>query len=105
MAQSVYHFRDGQKGIALTVRVTLGAKKNEIVEILKDGTLRVRLTVHPGLDEDESNQVLCDYLAMVLGVSKKNIEIVGGLGGKDKIMTILEIDPDQAQQKILEIIP
>ena len=48
MASRSYHLHDGKKGAALAVRVTPRASKNEIVDILSDGTVKVHLTAPPG---------------------------------------------------------
>lgn len=40
MADRKFQMHDGQKGSALAVRVTPRASRNEIVEILDDGTDR-----------------------------------------------------------------
>ena len=42
-----FHLHDGKKGSALAVRVTPRASRNEIVEILSDGTVKIRLTSPP----------------------------------------------------------
>ena len=42
-----YKFSDGKKGSALPVRVTPRASKNEIVEVLSDQTVKIRLTAPP----------------------------------------------------------
>jgi uncharacterized protein YggU (UPF0235/DUF167 family) len=42
MAPKKYHLHNGQKGSALAIRVTPRASHNEIVEILSDGTEKIR---------------------------------------------------------------
>jgi uncharacterized protein YggU (UPF0235/DUF167 family) len=100
MVQREYHLHNGKKGAALTVRVTTRANKDEIVEILQDGTIRIRLNISP--TEVLANQALKDYLAKVLNIPKSNIEIVAGLTGRDKLVSILDMDAETVQFKILE---
>lgn len=100
MAQRSYHLHNGKKGSAIAVRVTPRAKKNEIVEVLNDGSVRIRLAVTPV--EGNANDVLANFLAEILGVPKSKIEIVAGLNGRDKLVSVLDMDADIAQQKILD---
>jgi len=58
MSTQEFHLHDGRKGSALGIRVIPRATRNEIVEILHDGTIRVRLKAAP--QEKEINQTLAD---------------------------------------------
>jgi uncharacterized protein (TIGR00251 family) len=100
MAKRSYHLHNGKKGSAIAIRVTPRARKNEIVELRKDGTVRIRLTAPPV--EGKANEALKVFLAEVLGVPKSKIEIVAGLNGRDKLVSVLDLDADSAQQKIME---
>jgi uncharacterized protein (TIGR00251 family) len=100
MAQRKYHLHDGKKGAALAIRVIPRAKHNEIAGILNDGTVRIRLTAPPV--EGKANEALVKYLSSILGVSKSSIEIVAGETGRDKLVSVLDMDPKTAHQKILE---
>jgi uncharacterized protein len=94
-----YHLHDGRRGTALAVRVTPRASRNEITEILPDGTVKVRLT-SPQM-EGEGNKALIKFLSEVLGVNTSQIDIIGGLTGNDKLLSVLDIDTDEAHQRIL----
>lgn len=100
MTKRNYHFHDGKSGAALTVRVTPRARKNEIVEILSDLTVKIRLTAPPV--EGKANKALIDFLSEVLGTPKSKIEIVAGDTGRDKIVSILEEDSEAIHKKLLE---
>ncbi|MFN2151888.1 MAG: DUF167 domain-containing protein [Anaerolineales bacterium] len=99
MADRKYHLHNGQKGAALAVRITPRASSNQVVEILHDGSIRIRLTAGSG---DEINSVLKAYLAQVLDVSEKAIEIVAGESGRDKLVSVLDLDSETAHQKVLQ---
>jgi len=98
MAKHKHQLHNGKKGAALAIRITPLAQKDEVVEIIDDGTLRIFLKA--SFEEKEANKALTDFLAKILGVPKKKIEIVGGLTGRDKLVTILDIDADKVQKKI-----
>jgi uncharacterized protein (TIGR00251 family) len=93
------HLHNGKKGVALAIRVTPRAEKNEIAEILNDGTIRIRLA--SSSDEIELNKTLTDYLAELMGVINAKIEIVAGKKGRDKLVSILDVDQEIVQQKVL----
>ncbi len=93
-------FTDGRKGSALPVRVTPRASRNEIVEILSDSTVKIRLTAPPV--EGAANEELIKFLAEVLGIAKSKLEIVAGATGRDKLISILDMDSEEVHQKILE---
>lgn len=94
-----FHLHDGKKGAALAVRVTPRASRNEISEIMNDGTVKIRLTAPPV--EGQANQALINFLAEVLGIPRTNIEIVAGINGRDKLVSILDLDSDVVHAKII----
>lgn len=93
-----FRLHDGRRGAALAVRVTPRASRNEITEIQPDGTVKVRLTASP---EAEANAALVKFLAGVLGVPESKIEIVAGESGRDKLLSVLDIEKDEVQQRLL----
>ena len=97
--QRSFHLHSGRMGAAITVRVIPRSSKNEIAEVQADGTIRIRLTAAPV--EGQANKALIDYLAEILDVAKSKIEIVAGLTGRDKLVTILDLDSETVQEKIL----
>jgi hypothetical protein len=95
-----FHLHNGQKGAALAIRVTPRARHNEIVGILDDGTVKIRLTAPPV--EGRANQALVEFLAEVLEVPRSQIEIVAGLSGRDKLVSIIGVDTTDVQEHILK---
>lgn len=100
MREREFNLHDGKMGAAITVRVTPKSSRNEISEILDDGTVKVRLTAPP--TEVEINQALISFLAQVLGAHPSQLEIVAGSMGKDKLVTITDMDKAAVQEKILQ---
>ena len=47
MSDRKFNLHDGKKGSALAIRVTPRASRNEIVELLEDGTIKVRIAAPP----------------------------------------------------------
>jgi uncharacterized protein (TIGR00251 family) len=100
MARRQFHLHDGQKGSALAVRITPRASRDEISEILSDGTVKIRLTAPPV--EGKANTALVDFLADVMGIPASRIEIVAGKSGRDKLVSILDLDAETVHQRILQ---
>jgi uncharacterized protein len=99
MADRKFKLHDGKKGSALAVRVTPRASRNEIVELLDDGTIKVRIAAPPA--DNEANAALIEFLADVLGVPKSRLDIVAGVTGRDKLISIMDMDAETAHQRIL----
>ncbi|MCW5879053.1 MAG: DUF167 domain-containing protein [Anaerolineales bacterium] len=84
----------------MAIRVTPRAKRNQIVEILPDDTIKIRLTAPPV--EGKANAALIAFLAEVLDVPRSHIEIIAGDTGRDKLVSIMDLDGAEAQERILK---
>lgn len=100
MKERDFNLHDGKTGAAITVRVTPRSSRDEISEILDNGTVKVRLTAPPS--DEKTNQALITFLAKVLGVNTSQVEIVAGTGGNDKLVTITDVDKEFVQERILQ---
>jgi uncharacterized protein YggU (UPF0235/DUF167 family) len=94
-----FHLHDGKRGAALAIRLITRARKNEIVEILNDGTVKIRLDAVPV--ENKANQALVSYLAEVLETSANKIEVVAGEVGRDKLVSVLDLDASTVHERII----
>jgi hypothetical protein len=94
-----YHIHDAKTGAALAIRVTPRASHNEVSEILNDGTVKIRLTAPPV--EGKANEALVEFLSEVLEVPRSRIEIVAGQTGRDKLVSILDLDAQTVHERIL----
>ncbi len=99
MPKRNFHLHDGKRGSALAVRVTPRASHNKIVEILSDGTVKIHLAAPPV--DGEANAQLIAFLADVLNIAKSRIEIVAGTSGRDKLISVLDMDTETVHAKIL----
>ena len=100
MSPKKFYLHDGQRGSALAIRVTPRASRNEIVEVLNDGTVKIRLTAPPV--EGQANQALIAFLADVLDIAPSRLEILVGHNSRDKLVSILDMDAEVAHQRILQ---
>lgn len=99
MESRSFRLHNGQKGAALTVRVIPRARRNEVVEVLNDGTVKIRLAVS---SSKGINQELVKFLSDTLDISADRIDIVAGDTGLDKLVTVLDLDATTLQARILQ---
>ena len=91
-----FKLHDGKQGAALTIRVTPRSRKTELSGVLEDGTLRVRVATPA--KEEKANTVLISFLSDLFGVRKNRIDIVAGEQGLDKIVSILGMTSQEAEE-------
>jgi uncharacterized protein (TIGR00251 family) len=95
-----FHLHDGKRGAYLAIRVTPRACKNEIVEVMSDGTVKVHLTAPPV--EGKANEALLKFLSEILDVPVSHLDIVAGEGGRDKLVSVTDMDAAVLHKKIVE---
>jgi uncharacterized protein (TIGR00251 family) len=100
MTRSTTRYSDKAKGTVLAVRVTPRAKKNEITQILDDGTIKIRLTSPPVAGK--ANAALIKLLAEILDVSSSSIEVVSGESSRSKLIYVTDLEPQIADLRIEE---
>ncbi len=81
-------FQNGDERLntILPVRITPRAQKNEISELMEDGTVKIRLTAPP--IDGKANKALVDFLSDILNVRRSRIEIISGMKSRDKRVRI-----------------
>ena len=94
-----FKITDAKGGAAFTVRVVPRASKTEIIGLMDDGALKVRLTAPPA--EGKANEALVEFLAEVLSVRRDQIEIIAGHKGREKLISVIGITPDQVNQILI----
>ena len=87
--------KDG--AVLLRVLIQPRASKNELVGIHGD-CLKIRVTSPPV--EDQANKKLCTFLSKLIGIGKKQIEIVGGHKTKVKKVRIADTSLDEVRKKL-----
>ena len=99
MPKRNFRMHDGKVGSALAVRVTPRASRNQIVEVLGDGTIKVHIAAPPV--DGEANEELIKILASVLNIPKSRLEIVAGQTGRDKLISVLDMDAETLHNRIV----
>ena len=93
-----FRFHDGEKGAALAIRVTQEIGDKEIIEVLDDGTLVINI---PNKDLDIDKELI-KYLAEILGVAKKRLDIIAGGEENERLLSILDMKPSEVQTIVLK---
>jgi uncharacterized protein (TIGR00251 family) len=65
-----------ERRITITVKALPKASKDEVVGLLDDGSLKVKVTAPP--DKGKANAAICELLADEFNVAKRNVRIVRG---------------------------
>jgi uncharacterized protein (TIGR00251 family) len=78
--------RDG--AITFAVRVVPRASRTQVAGE-RDGALRVRVAAPPV--EGAANEELTRFFAKLLGVAKRDVEIIAGLASKNKVVRVRHI--------------
>lgn len=73
--------------LSLTLKVIPKSARNEIVGFLEDGTMKLKIHAVP--EKGKANAEVCEFLAMVFGVGKRNVEVVRGETSAHKQVVIL----------------
>lgn len=78
--------------IRITVHVQPNANQNKVTGF-RDGVLQVRIAAPP--IKGKANQELVKFLSSLLGISKSNLSIEGGITGRKKIIAITGLGQEQ----------
>lgn len=87
-----FRIMDAVAGAAFSVRVVTRAARAELAGIQDDGILKIRLTSSP-TDTNAVNAELVAFLAQRLGVPPGAINVVAGLQGREKLVSVDGIRP------------
>ena len=100
MERRKFELHDGKRGAALAVRVTPRTSRNEIFGVLNDGTVKIHLTAPPV--EGQANEALLKFLSEVLGVPVSRLDIVAGKTGRNKLVSVLDLDAETVHKRIVK---
>ena len=70
----------------LKIKVQPGAGKNQIIEFLSDGTIKISIKALP--TKGKANQELIGFLADKLEINKNNVKIISGFKERIKLVKI-----------------
>jgi uncharacterized protein (TIGR00251 family) len=86
----------------ISVRIHPRSRKNEILEIMSDGKVKIRLTAPPV--GGKANKELIRFLGKVLETASSNLEIVSGLTSREKLISVSNMDSQYINQRLRKFI-
>lgn len=75
-----------ERRLVLSLKVIPKASKSEIVGLLPDGSLKVKVTAAP--EKGKANAAVCELLASAFGIPKRNVTILSGDTARRKTVAI-----------------
>jgi uncharacterized protein (TIGR00251 family) len=92
-----FRISSAEGGAAFPVRVVPRASKNEISG-RQGEAVKIRLAAPPV--EGAANEALIDFLAEILEVRKRQIEILSGHASRDKIVCVVGLLPQEVETRL-----
>ena len=92
--------KKSQGGVILNLHIQPRASKNEIIGTHGETALKVRLTSPPV--EGAANSACIEFLADILGIRKKQIEIASGKKSRIKQIRITGCSLEEVEDKMLK---
>lgn len=99
MSIKAFRFHNSRRGAALSVKIIPDSSANRLVNILEDGTLAIEL--HASAVDEEVNTALIKFLELICRIPDHQIEIVAGEKGFEKLIAILDVDPELIQNRVI----
>jgi uncharacterized protein (TIGR00251 family) len=90
----------GKQRAVLAVRLTPRASRDQIVDVLADGTVKIRVSAPPV--DGQANRALIEFLAEVLGVAKSRITVASGASGRNKLVSVSNMEVEEARRRIAQ---
>jgi uncharacterized protein (TIGR00251 family) len=97
-----YQLHKGKVGSAISVRVATRMPRTELIGIMDDGTLKITLNSAPV--DGKANDELVRYLSEVFQLPRSNIEIVAGNTSKNKLISLIGIEPGKLEKITIELL-
>lgn len=91
-----FEITDASRGAAFTVSIIPKANTQEVVGVMEDGTVKIRLTSPPVGGQE--NEELVAFLSELLNVAPGDVEIVAGLEKRKKLVSVLRISATQVDE-------
>jgi uncharacterized protein len=93
-------FTETPDGVTIPIRALPRARRTALDGVI-DGALRVRLAAPPV--EGAANKAILQYLAEVLGVPKRDLDLVSGEQGRHKLVRVRGLSSDEVRQRLAAV--
>lgn len=86
-----------ERSVRLRVRVSPGASRTEVVGRYGDGW-KVRVTAPA--NQGRANQAVLALLAESLSIPRRDVQLVAGAGGRDKVIEVHGVEVLEAERRL-----
>ena len=83
--------------IRLHLRVSPGAGRSAVVGRYRSGW---KIRIAPAPERGKANAALLDLLAKTLAIPRESVALVGGRGGRDKVVALDGIREEDVEEKL-----
>ncbi len=80
------------------MRIVPNARCSEVVGVYGDA---IKVKVQAPAMDGKANEALREFLAEVFAVSVRDVEIVAGEKSRDKMVSIADLDAEEAKKRLL----
>ncbi len=98
MPSNKNHSTGEKQETILSIKLIPRAPRNEFLQILENGTIKIRITAPPV--DGKANLALIDFLSGALNISESNIKIISGQTSHIKLISFGEIKKNDLLEKI-----
>ena len=97
--------RATQDGVTLAVRAQPGAKTTAITGIYGEGpSAALKIAVQSPPIEGKANAALIIFLAELMAISKKRVELAGGQHSRSKVFLFDGVNVEQVEKRLAEFL-
>ncbi|HEY9077112.1 MAG TPA: hypothetical protein VIO61_11310 [Anaerolineaceae bacterium] len=93
-----YTFHNGDSGTAFIVELIFKDIKKMSICGVSDG--RICVQISPKIPESKIDLELVDFLSQFLNINADQIQIVGGKGTSDRIVSVMGVSPETIEQQV-----
>ncbi len=92
-----------KENVLLRIRVQPNSQKNQVVGILSDGRIKIKLQAPP-LD-GKANKALIRYLHQIFNIPETRFDLVQGEHNRDKVISLQGLSESEVNQILQAQIP
>ena len=90
--------KEHEGGVIVEILLQPRASRNELAGV-QGGRLKIKVTSPP--IEGKANEKLCEFLADLMGIGKKRVQVIAGHTARVKRVSIADISLDDVRKKLL----
>lgn len=90
--------KEHEGGVIVEILLQPRASRNELAGV-QEGRLKIKVTSPP--IEGKANEKLCEFLADLMGIGKKRVQVIAGHTARVKRVRIDDASVDEVRKKLI----